>query len=1269
MAAISLTGRDREFLAALLEAESPSRFLESAIAVEILSDEGRTQAIADATGADDALSPIVERAEHVRSYVVAIGQLRVLATFAEFADLVWNGSLINSGELSRLLTTLAAQHPERFSDPRQKLLAMQAEARRRIDAVNAYNSGSAREVDTTALALAPDTVLFFAARIRQDALMGDVAAEEAARALERLETESYNFHVSKVAKVSGQRPAYRVKTSGMTELWWLTAGVDPQVLLQEATSVLNGAQSFEDGIRAVQASARATLEEMRTSYGQGGSRNPPHNRSFHLTLATGAFCVVCSIVIGTVHQARRSATLFQNLIGVSPWWADLSGVERGAVVFKVAIFILQNLPVLEQPATLLREVVGWLSTAIEQLPSEGHAGLQRDLRTTRARLLREHAQWVAADAVEAVHEFERGLNVFGARFDREARGRALGDYASALAALPAEGRPSLDAIDKVYREALFWLPSSEFPSSRSVVLLMRGILHNEAVVGTHEHNQEYALRYLLEARECLAGLDEAEPDVLPFHRELRASVFLALGNVIRARGYGSPSTGETALNVDLGIIPRAWDPVVGAAVLQYREGLRVLGDTGHEYLRGVLHMGIGFAHLEDAGRSSSGSDARAELEVARRWLTAIELPHSLATIAWYESLVADRATVDTPAGLLELERCEAVCRRYGHLEGTGKAALRRAELRLLAGERSPAQLQGADRALEVASDSFASAGLLALHRQVLELRSRVCWAWSERSRDPERRRYLHERAITCLTAALAFVDLGVRQVPLRHRMAAHQRRMAVAQDLAWLRLKLGESVGDVSAVLHAAATLDTPVQKQEGVTNGSGQDALLSERELWMSGTSRSLTADVAEEVQRLELALDEARRRELVAALRGSRAEVVPPAVEGLGDGSVHIQLVISEWGGLAVVRMSEAPDIAHQVELKLDRSILRRWLWGDGQDGWIPTSLRRPRDADELAEFHRVLEQVVQEAAASIWIPILAQCPDALRNRSIFVAPGACASIPLHLATVDGVRVVQAVRGFAYLVTPLLSRVVPREVREVLITLSDPTPVGTTAPTLPNAIGEVVGVAACVRAAGRSVTIAAVSGREFAEAVFKGAIPDGVMVSQDRPTPNRIGTALSSCDLFFYSGHGEGSSRIGGRLILVDEAGEPDGFDLFVARVGDQMRGGAGVMLSACETAVDAVSGAGVLNMSTTFLERGAAYVLASMWRVLDAYAPDFSTPFAQLVIGGVKPEEACVQVAKQLSQAGLPVRAWGPFCVWVSSGASSPQMQGVTASQAPP
>ena len=90
--------------------------------------------------------------------------------------------------------------------------------------------------------------------------------------------------------------------------------------------------------------------------------------------------------------------------------------------------------------------------------------------------------------------------------------------------------------------------------------------------------------------------------------------------------------------------------------------------------------------------------------------------------------------------------------------------------------------------------------------------------------------------------------------------------------------------------------------------------------------------------------------------------------------------------------------------------------------------------------------------------------------------------------------------------------------------------------------------------------------------------------------------------------------------------------------------------VFLSACSTSVGKASaGEGLMSIARAFLWAGCRCVVATLWPVSDAAAPEFVRLFYAGLLSGLSAAQAVRTAREQLSNANCSARTWAAFQVF--------------------
>lgn len=1067
---------------------------------------------------------------------------------------------------------------------------------------------------------------------------------------EEMETAAYNRFSLESAVKSGKTRYYnRQLKSGQTDLWWVHSEIPSGPLMALQSTPPDGdTVAFDGMLEHVARDAAAQYKLARETCGVGDYLP---SREAWILHKCAAFCVVSS-VSSPPAQTRLAVQRFRELL-TGPWAEGLAPEARLAWLFRFSRFYAQEAAVLVELRVGYQWIVDQLNHHMEQLNQDA-PGLRRDVALHKARMLRELSRWEPELLSDSITSFRNGLNERWARHDREARGQGLGDLASAL--FQETGRVGSEKCRRLYEKALRYLPADEFPLGRVTVLLNYAIALTEARVGDSLANHEMALEHLDEAVELRAAkFDQfAQDDTSARHyfAGQLASLLMTRGNVVRARRFGAQGSHDEPSNKH--------DPRTDAALRDYRYALRLLGDIGHENLRGLLNLNIGYAMLDDFASPTASLEAEHALEQAEILLTDDPVQRAMAVLARVEAWISrSEGTPPRDEVRCALDRvleCESVLRAHGSEDGVAKAAMRRAQVRMMSGGNRAHLFDAAD-ALEVCANAHRNQGSQRALRHALRLRAIVLMDLESGARGQVQRADLRQGALRCLREALT---LGARSRDadlLLEELDESAEQAEIASDLLYLTVNGldGHQLSKLVPAPHfrhlcrtaAAADVNERSLRFESGGEGGGPSSLMLERDLLNAGRRTAFHTSLRPSYERVVSAANDARR---VAAIRMLDDEITEGASEppaALESNEVEIQLAVSQWGGLGFVRHGASP--LQVFFIPVSRSTLASWLFGD--TGWFSLTSRRNDDQASRARWERRCEELLEALGRDVLEPIFASIGDTTAI-DVRIVPGPFAALPIQAALVSGRSLLSVVNGFALVAEPgrtLLDVVAPMNGRALLV-LSDPSSSGV--PSLPGAAPEVEGVARLLGPVCASIDMLAVSGTSLGRAAFRedATFPDRSVIHSLRPTPRNIATQLGCCDLFVYVGHGNHDGLLGGQLALSDDLGRHDSLDLFGALASGGMRPGAGVVLAACGTAAEpGISSAGLMSMASTALRLGAGFVLGSLWAILDCDVPLVTTAFLDALLRGLSPEEAFVVAVNQLRETGVSATRWSSFVLW--------------------
>lgn len=1125
------------------------------------------------------------------------------------------------------------------------------------------------------IAVDESTLLYLSAFIRFYVDFGlNNSASSLVPVLERL--EGVGFNVRQLREVSdGQPTSFRRTNSGRASLWFRERSIPLEQYIPLVNAVASGKLAFSEAVSEAQLIAVGIFDHHaqrdKSSDDGGFAEFRPSTREFFLVTCSAAFAVIAASNIENREQSNASIQMLKKIVE-GAWWDKLSQHEKASTIYNICSFMMAQIENLGEPRHELLWAREHIRSSIEGAAFRGHPGLERDSRLAHARIIAELSKWDPRMGADAIAEFERGLQVPWARFDCEARGLGLCDLAGAMWRFMnfAHDSSAIEegAIEALYKTALIYVPRDKYSFGRITVLTNYAIFLNERQTGNDAHNQELALRLVDESIEIelewrqrvegeLQSVDELDSPATPHRMTIQASVWLTRGNIIRARTFGQMPAGSSIL-VQIGALPKGLDDVTASAIASYQEGLRALGETGHDARRGLLYLNIGYAYLENRTEQAQHEHAITAFRQAIRFLEGLPHDGAQARVAEIEALFSSSS--NSPRRQLltwqtELRRCASVFEDCGDLPRACRALILRS--RILGRVGRPAQLATASEAASRAAVLAArlGGGELLVHALQAEARSFVAWMHSA---SETQRITLAEKASVALAEALSGIDtlLG-RNLPLSTSIFLQEQRSAVAANIIWLQDKSKPAAIDAQSHLLTLASAADVLASRTNVQVIESTDArhkmLRIEDLLWASGRAANVEQHVADEVDQLVDALDDLQRSLEMEAILGSSSEEQSTTglVEDEQDAteeSIVIQFVVSEWGGLAVIREPETP--LRTIQLPVNRATIYQWLHGsiDGQ-GWLDFYETLRTQGLGGNEWRSQCEVLQAQITQNIWGPLV-KAGVILEGRRVYVVPGQFAGLPLHTGFLGERLLMDAIAGFGYLPTLGATRLRPPvTVQRGLLVLSDPVQFGQS--ELPATIEEVANVSHVFLAHGVQTRVLAHSwGRTGSEVFLEPhRLADGVDIG-DAPTPDNTLAALAGADLFVYAGHGHGVGSFGGALALTDGNGKRSDLSLMKALASSPLSRGAGIVLSACETAWE-MSGMthGRTSIASTFLRLGASFVLGSLWLISDARASIMSNAFVRALLKGGSPEHAFVQGIRDMIRNGSHVSRWGAYCVW--------------------
>lgn len=1103
----------------------------------------------------------------------------------------------------------------------------------------------------TPLAVETSTLDYVYALLRLYSRPGNVRTdqgEQMALDLETLETIAFNAQ-----QVRSERGVERIRNSGLAAYWY--ADMLPGPIVHAMIEAIRSAKlTLDEAIGQIQNSALRALENKFPTQ---------HDRSFYHANVAGAFCVMSSAAMGDVGHTQSCLVAFRALLD-TPGVTKLSPDHRASLVWRYTSFVFQHMATAGDLKSTLEDCESLLSTHTPLVSKLDHPGLIRDLTLAHARVLVELSIWGEESTLtQAVALFERGASVPWAQYDREARGQALSDLAGALRRAHA-GAGISDAVDErilsLYNQAGFFLSATSFPLARLTMLMNLAIYYNERRHGTYSTNQERALATIDEALALARSLPRNQDSPAFTHVEqVRASAWQTHANIIRMRNHGHKMSVGTEIMASASPLPAGLSQWATAALRSYQEGLRILESASILVpLRGQLHLNMAGTLVEDMRVAYSEDKAvlaDTHLRNARELLGGIAHLEARVTLEETElELLADLSHSRAQLSTNIKRACRSAVRvaRSGHIETAIGTSLFVAASALKKGRAH--DVETAEACLKELLEFAGSWPSLSpeCSADLLTQLARICVSRATRS-DNE----VHhlERALALTDDALTRLHRTLEaQVFVGDALRTSGGLASLAADIAWLHLRLAEltsaevDAGRLDKLLSLAAGGEAMPDDPGSFSLGATRSSMLgAEAQVWAQGDQALVDQDILDEFDAFHAARVQYELERELLSITGQ------PADEGnLADERASfetaLQLLVSEWGSYAVV--FESGSLSQTISLAVDRRDIRRWLHGDATSrGWLfHYSKRHDSEAGwtEWVESNRRLGSMIGDA---IWEP-LSQAEFLLEGVDLAVIPGALAGLPLHAGQLrDGRHVIELLSGFAY--TKDRTRGPTPTFERALFALSDPK--HEKGQKLAQAPCEVATLAQICVDGGARVDLLLDSWGETTPDVFTGAgcpLPTAANLV-GRPTPDELIARIPDVDLFVYSGHGAGIGNIGGSLLLSDSSGARTSTSIVSMMRLQRLRRRPGVILSACETAWEAVSPSrGSSSVASTFLALGASSILGSLWKIPDAEARYVSCSYTTKLMSGHPPSQALVETIRSLIRDKKPAARWSAYCLWL-------------------
>jgi CHAT domain-containing protein len=1049
--------------------------------------------------------------------------------------------------------------------------------------------------------------------------------------------------------VDGYKTVTLPSSAEQAELWFFFSQQFSEQSLELAAKINETTLSLQDALAAI------------VDYGIAVATQSPYpgndNDETTRTFLASAF-LEHLLMAGSSESRIFALDQYRDLLSTGHWSSEAA---QATFVLRYAKAVLNYWRYVSDQRERLQEAADAIRSTLPSVDIARLPRLTRDLWIVRARLLENVGIWnpeVYEDAADAYHE---GLTVANIKFELEARGRALTDYANTLSRLHRDDQVALDRkIISTFEEALTVFRTEESILGGTLARNSYAVYLNERMFGNRIENQEKALALVQEAIGIIEGDNEEYDPNNDYLSRVVAGPYLTMSNIVLQREVGDQrSAHETAIKA----LHSAWDK---------------LGKAQDDLLRGIVKLDVGHAEIALYGMTGDEANARNAMYAYQEAEGLLRpYPHEYSqAILGTAMLVSEVPGYSTPEAVKESlasakQALELVRQAHDRgAEARAKACL--AELLLLrnhAGDHSEAVgylLQSCDTFYAIGATENA----ISASQRISSVQMRL----HRETSSPEAIMSAKE----ALSVAAGWVDeLWAQFDSVDWHYLISDRYSEIYADIAWCQATLHEPLRDLLSTLARSKGREFVAHAQElQLGSQSGEtlreyadqlrvDSRLAERKRWQA--AREAKPDVP---------LDEVMRtsREAMRNIELARRVIFPrPSAENEApvldtvsaflethSKTIILDITLSRWGTVAVLfggkdtAWAASPQV---LTLPLTTSKMlqpvRDWL--SSYFSYLKASAhdRATPRKDWAATADRLLDLL----GPALMQPCLDKLADDATEFTLLIAGGRLAGLPLHATRLkNGRYVIETLATVEYL--PNISVLSPKAEQPVATTsalcvVSDPFG------DLPSTIAECKDVADFLMQLGAKVSILARSGKELGTAAFaqRGvAVISGAEVLDTNPTPTRVAELLADKDHFFYSGHGTRSRGQSG-LVLVGD----DGKEVLLSE--DEilsmpaLRTKPLIVLSACETARSEQGSSELFDVASCFLRIGARYVVGSLWVVRGDFATAFTASFYRQLAAGVLPSRAYGDSIRELLRfqpAGSGANAippdhpiyWAPF-----------------------
>ena len=1034
--------------------------------------------------------------------------------------------------------------------------------------------------------------------------------------------------------------------------------------------ILDGSLQIDDAIAQLELLSWLRLDRDDRLHGLRSD-----TESSHIQCQLWSIQAFLTVLIGSAPEAVADSglTRFRELLDDPRFSRQVPAVWDTAVL-RFAHCVLFSWQRLTSGPTWLQEARELLDRALVASTERG-ARLERDLYFRRAMILENLAQEEADLLLRAAEDYRRGLSIASVSHEAEARAQGLMNLANVYRRLPTGQAPPESEILRLYKLALELLDPEAELRSRADVYGNLAIHFNERSTGDRAENQEQALHYIDKAIGAYVGTLEEEALRSPTYAPRLAHFEMTRGNILRARFYGDF---RSRLKLAEGC---------------YHSALGRLGSDEHPSRRGVIRLNLAqtlrdlhFAQSEDEGPPLDSA--------LRNYEEAITLlegagPSQYQALSEHAMLLAKAASdADEEVlgqGIDKLESLYAeLCRR--RLDPLANETLYKLAIlcESIATIESTSDIRQSKKWAEKAADGYDQVAefyeSIGAYDEAISALLDACNVLADfaeaASTEPnalmsrlehalELGRHIREAASRVETATVLSNLLGpvyaqllwLRaaepdvQVQELFELSSHAKAaQAATQQLEAMREEhetppwLRESLRKRRAALRQVEALRWS-QQTEAVPGQSLFDDI---------SAAVALRKEVEEEVSTSALGTYERVRED------AGVTHVIKAFSTAFPDRWL-LDVTVSRWGTVALLRQPGAEDHTVVQRLPLSRSDLDRWLWSASVDGNAPKPwmlayqdycqctahlpLRR-------ADLERSTQHLIDQLSQCIFEPILANVSTVIRGKRLVFSGGALTSLPVHAARVGGVPLFSLLRGLARVqnasLLPRSTRQAPAVPGALCIVCETDNP-----PRLREAPSEVVKVGDLLSERGWEVTFVASVGGLTGHNLLRSLklVPQPtVTVLERHPTPAWFAEAVQAFDHIVFAGHGSSGGHNGPSLHLADSAGAAVTFSLLDALGLESSTRRPLFVLSACETAHEPAGVPDEPNSLVSWLLRaGAIGVVGASWRVLDSVSAAFNLRFHQKYQGDAQPDEAYCAALAALAQDENLYLQLAPFGFW--------------------